>query len=192
LIQAWSPETLPGFASASVQVGWREDALLVFVELPDRDIFTAAIALNQRMWELGDTFEMFLRPSGQVAYVEFHVTPNNQRLQLRIPGSKALNRARATNQFEEFLLSGNAFHSVTWVQPRSRKWFVYAAIPAMTVCGQTRICAGSQWHFSFCRYDYTRGHTEPVISSTSPHAKPDFHQQQDWGVMHFGSILLSD
>lgn len=183
--QAWQPETSPGFAPAAVWTGWREDALLVFAELTDRDIFTRATVLNQRMWELGDTFEMFLRPAGQKEYFEFHVTPNNQRLQLRIPSAEALRLARVANVFDKFLLPGDVFRSVTWVQPENKKWFAYVAIPSTPICGQAQIRTGSRWHFSFSRYDYTHGQSEPVISSTSSHAQPDFHRQDEWGVMIF-------
>lgn len=183
--QAWRTEVEPGFAPGQVRAGWREDSLLVFAELTDQDIFTSATAMNQRMWELGDTLEIFLRPADRPEYVEFHVTPNNHRLQLRIPNIETLRRAQVANVFDELLLRGNVFQSVTWVRPEHQKWFVYAVIPAIVVCGQARLHAGSRWHFSFSRYDYTRGGGEPVVSSTSPHAMADFHRQQEWGILKF-------
>jgi hypothetical protein len=183
--QGWQPALSPEFAPAEVRVGWREDALLVLAELTDRDIHTAATGLNQRMWELGDVLEIFLRPAGQETYFEFHVTPNNQRLQLRIPDTATLRRAQAANVFHDFLLPGQAFQSTVWLQPEDQKWFVLAEIPSRVVSGQDRLAAGSRWHFSFSRYDYTRGAAEPVISSTSPHIKADFHRQEEWGVIRF-------
>ena len=183
--QGWRAAAEPGFAPGQVRAGWRPDALLLFAELTDHDIFTNATAPNQRMWELGDTFEIFLRPAGQTPYVEFHVTPNNLRLQLRIPSTEALRCAQASNVFDEFLLPGNAFHSVTWVQPENRKWFVLAVIPTIAVSGAARLNVGSRWRFSFSRYDCTRGGNGPVFSSTSPHAAADFHRQSEWGVLNF-------
>src|SRR5204863_1077141 len=83
--QAWLEAEETGFLPATVRVGWRENSLLVFAELTDADVFNGATKLNERTWELGDVFEMFLRSSNGQSYVEFHVTPNNQRLQLRYP-----------------------------------------------------------------------------------------------------------
>jgi len=186
--QAWRAEAEPGFAPGQVRVGWRQDALLVFAELADQDIFTTATMLNQRMWELGDTFEIFLRPDGQSEYVEFHVTPNNQRLQLRFPSSEALRCAQAANVFDALLLAGNVIASTTWVQPENQKWFVYAIIPSRAACGLDRLNPQSCWHFSFSRYDYTRGGGDPVFSSTSPHPVPDFHRQQEWGELEFVTV----
>jgi len=188
LRQAWQAELSQAFAPAEVRVGWTGGALQVFAELTDRDIHTSATGLNQRMWELGDAFEIFLRPEGQDAYVEFQVTPNNQRLQLRYANRAALDRARDTGNLAEALISGEAFRSRTWIDVPHSRWSVFAEIPASVVCGSSNPLAGSQWHFSFSRYDYTRGLEEPVISSTSPHAEANFHRQQEWGAMDFETL----
>jgi len=179
--QAWRAKLDPKFAPGKVWAGWRKDSLLVFAELADNDIYTHAKSTNQRMWMLGDTFEMFLRPDGQEEYVELHVAPNNHRLQLRFTDAEACR----TKEFSEMLLAEDAFHSVTWVQPETCKWFVYAEIPASVFSHHAALPSGMCWHFSFCRYDYTRGESDPVISSTSPHTVANFHNQQDWGQLTF-------
>jgi hypothetical protein len=53
------------------------------------------------------------------------------------------------------------------------------------VCDRARSLEGTDWLFSFSRYDCTRGLAVPVISSTSPHAAPSFHRQQEWGTLRF-------
>src|ERR1051326_2605619 len=63
--QAWLTTTEPEFAGAIVRTGWRDDSLFVLAELTDGDIFTRATGHNQRFWELGDTFEMFLQAAGE-------------------------------------------------------------------------------------------------------------------------------
>ena len=185
LRQAWRAEEEAAFCPATVRVRWEEHALLVFAELTDVDPFNSATQPNQRTWELGDTFEMFLRPAGGAGYVELHVTPNNQRLQLRYPHGIAPELARQTGQFEEFLLPEDSIASATWLDAKNLRWYVLAEIPALTVCEADVPLESGQWRFSFCRYDYTRGIREPVISSSSPHAKPDFHRQHEWGLMTF-------
>lgn len=181
--QEWRAEPEPDFAPGQVRAGWRRDQLLVFAELTDRDIFSHATGDNQRMWELGDTFEIFLRPDGQTEYFELHVTPNNHRLQLCFPDAAAVERLRANGRIDECVLSGEAFHSRTWVQPENQKWFVLADISARMICGQAGLAPGTRWHFSFSRYDSTRGNSEPVISSTSPHRVASFHRQEEWGEL---------
>ena len=187
LQQAWLAEPEAAFAPAVVRTGWRDDALLVFAELTDEDVFTAAADHNQRFWELGDTFEIFLRPTEQDAYVEFHVAPNNLCLQLRFPDAGWLGRAPKADAFVQALMPAGAFASHAWIRVEAGEWCVLAEIPTASVCERARIrtLAGDEWRFSFSRYDGTRGREAPVISSTSPHAAPSFHRQQEWGTIRF-------
>lgn len=183
--QSWLDERDENFASTVVRTGWRKNSLLVFAELTDADIFNRATQLNQRTWELGDAFEMFLASTQNESYVELHVTPENQHLQLRFPDASGVELARKTGSLENFSIPHDAFFSATWIESEKNRWNVYAKIPAALVRGKNESLENTRWHFSFCRYDHTRGISEPVISSTSPHTKADFHRRQDWGVMTF-------
>lgn len=53
--------------------------------LQDAFPFNPATQDNQRLWLLGDVFELFLQLPGQEDYYEFHSTPEGCRLQLHIP-----------------------------------------------------------------------------------------------------------
>jgi hypothetical protein len=185
LRQMWLSKPDPHFAPAAVRAGWRGSSLLVFAELTDADVFTLAKLPNERLWELGDSFEIFLRPVEQQAYVEFQVAPNNQRLQLRFASPAAVEHARKTGSLDGALMRHDAFTSRTWVRPKTGRWFAFVKIPAKSVGESAGPLPGSKWFFSFSRYDHTRGRNQPVISSTSPHTKPDFHRQREWGTMRF-------
>lgn len=190
--QAWLGEPEPGFAPGVVRTGWRDHTLLVFAELNDGDIFTRARRHNERFWELGDTFELFLQPLPGEAYVELHVTPNNLRLQLRFAAPPAPAGVEG-DPFETALIRAEVFDSRTWVSADAGEWCVLAMIPAGSAAGPEAgrsgqvpgPLAGSTWRFSFSRYDYTRGRDQPVISSSSPHAEPRFHRNREWGVLRF-------
>jgi len=183
LRQSWRPRPQAAFAPAVVSLGWRGNSLLVFAELTDRDIFTHAKKPNQRMWELGDVFEIFLCPVRQAAYYEFHVTPNNQWLQLRFGDSSVVKKLQKTNDFTSCVITKKVFHSWVWLRRKEQKWFVYAEIPATVICEHKS--KRGPWLFSFGRYDYTRDRKAPVISSTSPHTKPNFHARHEWEKMQF-------
>lgn len=185
MAQAWRESAEDDFAPAQVCTGWRGNSLLVFAELTDKDIYNETTRLNQKIWELGDAFEIFLRPVDQSAYVEFHISPGNQRLQLRFEDASWVAEIRKSGSIERALIQGEAFRSLTWVQPSAGKWFVYAEIPASSVFTQPHPIKGSQWYFSFSRYDYTRGRKAPVISSSSPHPVANFHSQEEWGLLKF-------
>jgi len=185
--QAWLPETEAGFSPGDVRLGWQEHSLLVFADLSDLDIFNKATGPDQRLWELGDVFEMFFKSIETERYVEFQVTPHNQRLQLRYPNRNAAQVARSMRSLDEFLVPDETFHSMTWIE--TGRWQVFAQIPAPMVCGSNEPIEDMQWHFSFGRYDHTRGVKNPVISSTSLHSQPDFHRQQEWNTLAFKTYL---
>ena len=185
--QGWLAKPEPDFAPMLVRSGWQTGELFVFAELADADIFTRATAHHQRLWELGDVFEIFLRLAGQESYLELQVAPNNRRLQVRYPNPAAVARARKLGSAEEFIVRGKTFRSRVWLRAKESKWFVLAQIPARAAYGKAPLRPGLEWRFSFSRYDYTRGRMAPVISSTSPHPKADFHRQQEWGVLRLVS-----
>jgi hypothetical protein len=185
--QAWRAEPEPSLAPAAVRAGWRDDVLCVFAELADADIHTAVTDHNQRSWELGDVFEMFLQPVGQLSYVELQVAPNNCRLQLKFPDAEWRGRVSKEDAVSQALRPTDTFTSTTWLDAALGQWCVLAMIPAATVADRPGPLAGSHWRFSFSRYDYTRGANAPVISSTSPHAEPGFHRLHEWGILRFQS-----
>ncbi|HXT71241.1 MAG TPA: NAD(P)-binding domain-containing protein [Vicinamibacterales bacterium] len=177
---SFSEEITPGpiFQPAVVRTAWHGQYLYVLADLTDTDVTNTATGHGQRFWELGDTFEMFLRRDGLGSYIECHVTPNNHRLQLRFPAS-----GPSATSFEAALIPGDGFESRTWQREDGRGWSVLAAIPASLAGAVDSPLAGSTWRFSFSRYDYTRGADTPVISSTSRHAAPSFHRQHEWGLL---------
>ncbi len=180
--QPWRAAPEPDFASGIVRAGWRAQSLLIFAELSDADVFTQAREHNERFWEQGDTFEIFLQPSAAGPYVELHVAPNNLRLQLRFAKPPS---PQDVDPFATALIDDQVFVSRTWLQPEERGWCVFADIPAAAVGYGPGHLASSTWRCSFGRYDATRGRPEPVISSTSPHPVPAFHRPHEWGELHF-------
>ena len=180
--QAWLAATEQGFEPATVRAGWREGSLLVFAELSDADVFTRATRHNDRFWELGDTFEMFLQPPGTQTYFELHVTPNNLRLQLLFAKPPT---ALDVDPFAAALIHDQIFESHTWVEPEERRWCVFASVPVAAVGHGSGPVAPSTWRFSFSRYDATHGREHPVISSSSAHTEPAFHRPHEWGELQF-------
>lgn len=185
LRQPWLDVSEPAFMPANVWAGWRGDTLHVLGKLTDANIFTFATQANERLWELGDVFEIFLRPEKQTAYSEFQVAPNNLQLQLRYSNAAALEYARKTNSIGQALVHDISFKSHTWPRPEQGCWYLLAEIPAAAVSDTPAALPGAVWHFSFCRYDYTRGSSQPVISSSSALTRPDFHRLAEWGTLKF-------
>jgi hypothetical protein len=175
MAQAWLTAPEPAFQPATVRFGSKAESLWIYATLCDLDIFNAATKPNQPAWRLGDVFEIFLRPQGQDAYFELHITPENQVLQLRWPDAEAVNNNIG---WRKFAIDRPLFSSRTIIE--NGLWRVLAEIPVANLLENQTSESGHEWLFSFCRYDVTRGQEEPVLSSTSPHCEPCFHQQSAW------------
>jgi hypothetical protein len=184
LKQSWLPVSQQELEAGLVYTGWKDSDLFVFAELTDADIFTSAKEPGDHLWRLGDTFEIFLGRPDQEAYYEFHVAPNNLKLQFHFLDGEAAERVSRTQRFEDLMMKGNAFVSQTWVKPEIKRWFVLGRVLG-TLLEPKGELAGARWSISFCRYDYTRGKEVPVISSASSFTKADFHRRHEWGAICF-------
>jgi len=145
LRQAWRAEPEPGFQPGTVRAGWRGRALYVFAELTGARATTSASRSNERLWELGDVLEIFLRPDGQKAYSEFQIAPNNLQLQLRYAGAEALAQGRRTNSIAAALVHQINFKSRTWTRLEAGCWRVLAEIPAAAVLDVPGPLPGATW-----------------------------------------------
>lgn len=186
LREAWLPERSDYFQPAVVSTGWTADALIVWARLTDLDIFNEVREFNQWAFNKGDAFEIFLRPCQQPAYFEFHLTPFNQLLQLRFPSAEKFRAmTKVPGWDDECLVYEPRLESRATIAAEENRWEVVAAIPFSLVVEEGKVEDGSQWLFSFSRYDHTRGLSEPTLSSSSPHGVCNFHRQEEWGTLTF-------
>ncbi|MCS6243638.1 MAG: hypothetical protein H2172_07280 [Opitutus sp.] len=160
LHQAWKgPESNDG---GTVRFAWYGRDLLVQAILPDQDIFNPATAFNEEAYLVGDVFEVFIKPVGQEAYYEFHVTPGNQQYQVRFPQDKAGVRE---GEVHAFTFMDLPIASGVAINRKNKQWTVCAQIPLGPLSEHEAVRVGSEWLVSFSRYDYTRTPTGLVIVS---------------------------
>ena len=183
--QVWRAEPEPEFRPMRVKAWWTREAMYVYGELEDVDIFNPEKRFNAPSFQSGDVFEIFLRPCDQESYVEIHVTPENQKLQLRIPSAREFSEPRAKPGIPPEWFIDRVIESRVRVNAVAQRWEVAVEIPFSLVCEASLPKPGDQWLFSFSRYDYTRGREKPVLSSTSPHKVLNFHRQEEWGELRF-------
>lgn len=178
--QAWRETPEPELRQSHVELTWRDRALEVVAELVDDDVFNTATAHNQRTWELGDVFEIFAGRADVEGYTEVHVTPDNLRLHLQLADAGHAARVR---DLAEVAMDPAAIASTAARTPAG--WRVTARVPLTAG-------PGDLVRVSFCRYDWTRGRAEPVLSSSSPHPVPSFHRPWEWAVCRLGPARQGD
>jgi hypothetical protein len=182
--QGWRRTIQKGFLPAVVRVGWSRSAMLIEAELGDCDMFNPAKNFNDVAFELGDVFEIFVRPETQDAYYEFHVTPTNQLLQLRIPREGDIHKPKFGKTMDQKLAPYKVWNpkiqTKVKVDTANNKWTINAQVPFVLVMENGKMQPGMRWFCSFCRYDYTRHPANVVHASTSPHKKFSFHRLHEW------------
>ena len=190
--QSWLAQPAPWFRPAMAAMVWTADSLVVYAELCDDDIHNTIPAddFNRMAIEFGDVFEIFLKPAGQESYFEFHVAPNNHKLQLRFPCLEPFKKLKDTfntpeELFDSFKIWKPVVESRVRIDAAAKKWWVAVRIPLAMLVEAAPPAPGVRWLFSCCRYDYTRPGSEPVHSSTSPHSALNFHLVHEYGTMEF-------
>lgn len=177
--QAWLPAPQEEFRAARVRVAHDGEILYVLAELPDEEVWTSSTEHNQRMWLLGDVFEMFLRDLHGDRYFELHVSPSGHHLQLCFPGTETFYAGGW--DLEDMVRHEPLFESR--IEKDEHGWRVAAAVPSVGLFG--RALEGVEWLVSFSRYDYHSDGREPILSSTSNHRVANFHRQEEWKRLHF-------
>ena len=181
LKQPWLPASESGFKATDVKVAWNPEGLYFFARLQDDDIGSSSTHFNQRLWELGDAFEVFIYLKDSDAYYEFHVSPNNHVMQLRFDVS--LTPAQRRLQLPDLFMPRQVVWSKVWVEESENHWYVLLIVPASILKSSGIFVAGDTLEFSFSRYDYSHSSEEPVLSSSSDLKKLDFHRREDWGTL---------
>jgi len=182
--QAWLPARQETFRRGIVHIGWHGASIILAAGLEDESVFTRATADGQRLWELGDVFEIFLKDSESEEYLELHVTPGGHRSQLRFASDQTIIDLRnGVGRIEDFAVDAPLFNFR--VRTEIGRWEVLAQIPASSLRLRVASMEGRVMLASFSRYDYSHEGGPAVLSSTSPHAKLDFHRQHEWTTLVF-------
>ncbi|MEI6033050.1 MAG: hypothetical protein WCS65_02065 [Verrucomicrobiae bacterium] len=182
--QSWTKKPVQAEATR-VHFAWSRKSLVVFAEMDDRQVGSLATRDNQKMWDLGDAFEVFLRAPGVREYVEIHVTPENHRLHLRYPPGGLQEIAMGRADFPQFFMKADEMRRIRSAAVRTKSgWNVALVIPADLVADRP-IRAGMTWRFSVARYDGDRKKTPPVLTASSPYQELGFHRLNEWGTLKF-------
>lgn len=180
LQQAWrAAGAESGFQPGWARISWESHGLWLESIFMGKAPGNRARQLNEYTWELGDICEFFLQIDGGTEYLELHVTPENQRLQLAWPViGQPLQAVRAgTLPLEKFMIpQGDWVKSAVHIA--ADFWATRTFMPAARL-GLEQLRAGQSLRGAACRYDCTS--TQPyVLSSTAYFQVPEYHAREAW------------
>lgn len=175
--QPWADTPEKNLRPTKVRLAWTPAALLIEAYLTDDDVLTTASSDNQKLWMLGDVFEVFLMVEGRSDYAEMHVAPNGKRMHLHLAGVGGKSTPEAEPlPFEKMCVTPPGFQAM--VEPTAGGWKIKAKIPA-SVVNHDAFHPGQRLRVSFCRYDAGRGKPE-TLSTSANHSIVSFHRPQEW------------
>jgi len=175
--QSWLPQNDADFQPAHVRLGIQGDDLVAYAWLRDDQPSNKTVQWNEATWIKGDALEFFFHAEGRPGYFEFHVTPENQRLQLFFPSSAAFHEKR---RHHHWAIAESRFESATRINSVRTEWEAVMRIKLALVLDEPRDDGSRRFRFSFSRYDYQPGRVKPVTSATTPLSTPDFHNMSAW------------
>ncbi len=176
LDQPWRSQRETNFAPGCVHLAVNGSDLLLYSLLQDDTPRNTAAKWNEPTWKTGDVLELFIGLHGRPDYYEFHVTPENQRLQLHFDGPETIIALRAGGDLKDICISESKFESATQVAELGKEWQVFLRVNLRALFGAWE---GNQIRFMVGRYDY-----QPdggiVCSCTGSLKAPDFHRTEEW------------
>lgn len=172
-----------GFQPGWARIGWNPAGLVYEAVFAGRAFRNAARSLNELTWELGDVCEIFVQPEDAPHYLEVHVTPENQRLQLRLPPGAIAAIHRGQASLDDFMVP-----DPDWVQTgassSATQFHVRAIIPAAILDDRERILSpATKLRTCVCRYDYGDRSGQPLLSTTAMLPAPTFHDREHWNEL---------
>lgn len=184
--QPWLAQPDPRFAPGVVRIGLQGTNLLLLAELTDLEPANRAAGWNEPTWKLGDVLELFFQAEEPLAedYYEFHVTPENQRLQLHFPSGDVFRQTcRGVVPLSTCHVNESLFESRVRIAPARDRWEVFMRIDLAPLFPDSAGVPG-KIRFLVSRYDYQPGEAMPVRScnEASRLLCPDFHYRPAWTV----------
>lgn len=175
--QAWKKEPNPAFQPGEVWLGVNDGHLVTYAVFRDDQPANRAVEWNDATWATGDVWEFFFQAEGRPGYYEFHVTPENCRLQLFFPNRAAFHAKRG---HRHWAIAESVFESAARVNAEHTGWEAVMRIPVSRILDLPRADGTRRFKFSFSRYDYQPGRQHPVTSATPRLSAPDFHNIDEW------------
>ncbi len=175
--QPWFPEAEADFKPGQVWLGIQGDELVAYAVLRDDQPANRSTQWNDPTWMRGDVLEFFFQAEDRPGYYEFHVTPENCRLQLFFPSRAAFLEPRG---HRPWAIAESRFESATRVNDDRTQWEAVMRIKLALVLDEPRTDGSRRFRYSFSRYDYQPGRTRPVTSATTALSAPNFHNICEW------------
>ncbi len=180
LQQGWREEPEEDLAPGLARIYAGEAGFDVIAVFEDEHIENTADGFNQKTWQTGDVFELFIQAATD-RYYEVHVTPENQNLFLRWSPATFAAVKKGEYSFQDALITDRDFAtSRTQVFPKEGYWTVFLHLPYASLELEKSELDDAPIKVAFTRYDVTPGREKAVLSATPAFPRASFHIIDAW------------
>ena len=162
-----------------------QEGLGFYVWMEDSCVFTEARRNNEKMWQLGDVVEFFVKPGvDRDDYWEIHVTPNDLIMDIHIPSREGV--LGGSIPWEQVIAAQSGAHTTVVTNAERKSWAAGICIPWTAFGSPIPPPPGTLWQFAVCRYNSPGSLAEePELSSTALLEGPGFHRYEDYHLLRF-------
>jgi len=171
------------------RVLWDDEFLYVAFDFVDSDVVANGTDDDQEHHTLGDVAEIFLKPTDQTWYWEFHVTPAGHVSTYWYPGRGRFGLQGVNPHVKPRFIEAAAKVQGTLNNDRDRdeKWTAEVAIPwsKLDRLGE-KPDVKANWTILLARYNYTRYRTQasgPELSSSPVLSRPSYHLVEQYAPL---------
>ena len=177
--------------SGSVRLLHDAHFLYVGFDMVDSELVAQGTEDDLEHYQLGDVAEVFLKPSGQTWYWEFHATPRQRVSTYWFPGRRrpGLNAGSAHMKPPFIKVATHLQGTLNNEKDRDKGWSVEIAIPLSKLdrFGDLKELKKG-WTILCARYNYTRYRRQasgPELSSAPALPEPNFHLVHEYAPLVF-------
>jgi hypothetical protein len=170
--------------SCTARVLWNETHLYFAADCGDTDLVAEGEADQIPQFQVGDVFEVFLRPPGRSWYWEFHVTPTGHKTAYFFPGGGHLGLPSPLDYKSGLQVAAQVDGTLNAWTDRDHGWTAEMAVPMaeLTAMGPAPK-APSAWCVLLGRYNYSRYLPRVEVTAWPRLNRTDFHDHAEHGLL---------
>ena len=173
--------------SGHVQLAWDDNFFYVGISCTDSDLVAEGLEDELRHFELGDLYELFLKPNNQTWYWELYVTPHGKKTNFFFPGCGRFGLPGCMDYTSGLKVAAKCQGTLDNWQDKDSSWTAEMAMPIKDLNAQgDSFSPESKWHILVARYNYSRYFNSPrgpELTMTPKLSQTNYHLLAEYAYL---------
>ena len=173
-----APNGEPVKEAGKIQLAWDDRYLYVGIRCVDSDLVAEGREDEMRHFELGDLFELFLKPDEESWYWELYVTPRGKKTSFFFPGCGRFGLPGNMNYQSGLQVAARCDGTLDNWRDKDVGWTAEMAMPIKDLSEEGYPFApDKKWRILVARYNYSRYFSSrgPELTMTPKLSETNFH-----------------